>query len=426
MTRQPSSLTARPARARGPRAHARGWIGCALLAGAAWLGLGPAHAAAQAAPDARACISARWQLWEDFRTHFVQPDGRVLDASTPKLHSSSESQSYAMFFALVANDPERFEQLWRWSVNNLAGGDMRQRLPAWIWGKDEQGKWRVLDQNSASDGDMWFVYALAEAARLWNRPDYLEDARALLALVETREIAQLPGFGPMLLPGENGFVQDGGVWLLNPSYLPIPIMRRLAALSPQGPWSEIATGTAALLEAGSPHGLATDWLAYRGWTQEGKPQGAFSTLPEKLDIGSYDAIRTYLWSGMTAPSDPLAKRVSAALRGMLGAVRRHGGPPEFIYALSGGTRGLGPFGFSAAVLPYLRANGATEDADRARARAEEGVRQSLAQAATQAPPYYDFMLSLFGLGWDQQRYRYDGAGRLQPSWENSCPNAATR
>ena len=72
---------------------------------------------------AATCVPVDWPVWSDFKTHFLKPDGRVVDASTPQLHSSSEGQSYAMFFALVANDPATFDKLWRWSVNNLAEGD---------------------------------------------------------------------------------------------------------------------------------------------------------------------------------------------------------------------------------------------------------------------------------------------------------------
>ena len=62
-----------------------------LLAAAlsAWLLPGASQAASQ-------CAVSEWPLWHSFTQHFIQPDGRVLDASTPQLHSSSEGQSYGM------------------------------------------------------------------------------------------------------------------------------------------------------------------------------------------------------------------------------------------------------------------------------------------------------------------------------------------
>ena len=110
--------TVRPSdSARTPR-HALRALGlwCALLPGAM-------------AQDACSAAAA-WPLWEQFTQRFMQDDGRVIDYTTAQQHSTSEGQSYAMFFALVANQPERFERLWRWSVTNLAGGNVAARLPA--------------------------------------------------------------------------------------------------------------------------------------------------------------------------------------------------------------------------------------------------------------------------------------------------------
>ena len=75
----------------------------------AMLGVKSAGAKSDCAPDA-------WPLWRAFTTRFIQPDGRVLDASTPQRHSSSEGQSYGMFFALLVNDPQG-----NWYCNDDSG-----------------------------------------------------------------------------------------------------------------------------------------------------------------------------------------------------------------------------------------------------------------------------------------------------------------
>jgi len=109
-----------------PQAAGR-WLAGVVLLIAMSLAAGRATAAI--------CVAANWPLWNDFKQHFIKPDGRVIDASTPQLHSSSEGQSYGMFFALIANDQPTFDLLWRWSVNNLSGGDAgarRQLLPVFL------------------------------------------------------------------------------------------------------------------------------------------------------------------------------------------------------------------------------------------------------------------------------------------------------
>jgi endoglucanase len=371
------------------------------------------------------CEADAWPLWQTFRSHFVQPDGRVLDASTPQQHSSSEGQSYAMFFALVGNDRASFDKLWLWARNNLAGGDIQSNLPGWWWGLDEKGAWRLLDRNSASDADLWFAYALLEAARLWQDERYNADAKALLANVAKREVAELPGLGKMLLPGFDSFAKPDHYWQLNPSYLPIPVLRRFDAVDPKGPWKEIARNTATLLKNGNAHGFAADWLGYRGTSPN---SGMFVIDQGKGETGSYDAIRTYLWAGVTPAKDPLARQVLDSLPGMSRAVATQGTPPEKVDMHTGALQGTGPFGFSAALLPYFKALKQPYLFDQQHARVEQLMAASLtAEALKQRqPPYYDFVLSLFALGYIDTRYQFLDDGKLQPFWESSCPPAATR
>lgn len=361
-----------------------------------------------------------WPLWNDFRTYFIQDSGRVLDASTTKQHSSSEGQSYAMFFALVAGDRRTFDRLWAWSIDNLGAGDLSQRLPAWIWGQDDDNTWRVLDENSASDADLWFVYALLEAGRLWQDPSYTRQAHALLALVESKELADLPGFGLMLLPGKHDFVKpQDSAWQLNPSYLPVPLLRRLQRESSTGPWGRIADNTAALMEAVSPHGFAPDWVTY----QTLDPSPGFVTDPVKGPVGSHDAIRTYLWAGMTAPQDSLHTRMLKVLDGMVDVTRdQHGVPPESVDVTTGAPTGAGPFGFSAALVPYFKAKGQSVLLMQQRARVEAMLRKSIMPESLQQgqPPYYDYVLSLFGMGWADNYFSFKADGTLSISWENEC------
>ena len=368
---------------------------------------------------AATCVAANWPLWTVFKEQFVKPDGRVIDASTPQLHSSSEGQSYAMFFALVANDQPTFDRLWRWSVNNLSGGDAGAQLPGWIWGRADDGTWRILDPNSASDADLWFVYDLLEAGRLWSRPDYIREAMRLLALIEQKEIVSLPGLGVMLLPGPIGFEQANRVWVLNPSYLPIPLLRRVASASPAGPWAGVAANTAKMITTVTPKGFVADWVGYQATSDTA---GRFIVDPVKGDRGSYDAIRVYLWAGMTPNADPLATPIRNALTGMSAAVTTLGFPPESVVTLTGATSGTGPFGFSAAVAPYLKATGKAALAQGQLQRARQLQSESLEpqNIAQRQPPYFDYVLSLFGVGWSDGVYAFKPNGTLEIPWQSPC------
>ncbi len=186
----------------------------------------------------------------------------MIDRSQDDQRSTSEGQSYALFFALVDNDQALFDRILGWTQDNLAGGDMGKRLPAWLWGRDDAGAWRVLDDNPASDSDLWLAYALLEGARLWRRPALKAIAEGMLVQVRAREIVDLPGLGPMLLPGPQGFI-EGDATRVNPSYLPLPLLRRFAAEDRSGPWQALARNSVQLLQQSSPHGFAPDWAAWK-------------------------------------------------------------------------------------------------------------------------------------------------------------------
>lgn len=374
--------------------------------------------------DQAACKSVDWPLWQTYATRFVQNDGRMLESSVEANHSTSEGQSYGMLFALVGNDRERFDALWKWTAANMAGADVSNRLPGWLWGQGKDGKWQLQDANSASDSDLWIAYSLLEAARLWQRPDYREDALRLLKNIENQLVVSLPGLGKMVLPGPEGFTQPDHLWRLNPSYLPLPLLRRLAKEAPTGPWKEIAENTVKMVSASSPKGYVADWIGYRATAPKA---GLFVVDPVKGELGSYDAIRVYLWAGMTPKSDPLAAPLLARLDGMSNSTASTGIPPEKVQVISGALEGQGPFGYSAALIPYFQAKGQPWLAEQQQRIVEQALKKVQEQMRTGnvQPMYYHYMLSLFGLGWAEQRYQFLKDGTLKLSWESACTRAAT-
>jgi endoglucanase len=340
----------------------------------------------------------------------VQADGRVIDYSTPTQQTTSEGQSYGLFFALVANDRATFDRLLDWTRINLAGNQFdpqNARLPSWQWGRKPDGSFGVLDPNSASDSDLWIAYDLLQAGRLWHEASYTQLGQALAAQIARHEMTTLPGVGPMLLPGPQGFVNDG-VTRLNPSYLPLPVLRSLAHEVPNGPWAKFADSAYKLIKTTAPQGFSPDWAAWQN--------GQFVVDPKNGDVGSYDAIRVYLWAGLTSPADPLAKSWLAALGGMRMKVAQTGIPPEKVSSTSGAASGEGPLSYWGALAPYFKALGDEHGLGLARthlAALEAGV-------PGREPVYYDRVLGLFGTGFIDGRYRFDEAGRLVPSWRNAC------
>src|SRR6201989_2362367 len=97
-----------------------------------------------------------WPLWTRYQDHFIQRDGRVVDYDSDNL-TTSEGQSYAMFFSLVANDQASCDRIYKWTVQNLSGGDLQANLPSWSWGRKPDGTLGPKDPTSASDADLWIA-----------------------------------------------------------------------------------------------------------------------------------------------------------------------------------------------------------------------------------------------------------------------------
>ena len=111
-----------------------------------------------------AAPAGAWELWDQFKATNLTPEGRVVDYSEAKLITTSEGQSYGMFFALVANDKKAFDEMFAWTEKNLG-----ENQPAWLWGIPDgkpNGTGKILDTNNATDSDMWIAYCLIEAARI--------------------------------------------------------------------------------------------------------------------------------------------------------------------------------------------------------------------------------------------------------------------
>jgi endo-1,4-beta-D-glucanase Y len=140
--------------------------------------------------------------------------------------------------------------------------------------------------------------------------------------------------------------------------------------------------------------------------------GSVMADTEEVPSGSYDAIRVYLWAGMSgASNDPQV----ALLARYAVLVRSLGMPPEKIDPRTAAvtSSGYSPTGFSGAVLPFLAALG-----DRPTLEVQHERVQRALQAASRgdASNYYDRALILFGKGWYDGQYRFDEQGRLQPRW----------
>lgn len=349
-----------------------------------------------------------WPAWDAFKKNLISEEGRVLDSGSENVKTTSEGQAYALFFSLVANDRATFDKLLNWSEKNLAEDDLVTHLPSWLAGEQEDATVGVLDKNSASDADLWMAYALGEAGRLWSDRRYVALSSLIANRILATETLDVPGLGLVLLPGAAGFTPTPTSVRLNPSYVPLQLMHWYASHSKDPRWSSLLSSSRQLIVKSSPKGYAPDWTIYdydKGFLPDADT--------EKSGIGSYDAIRVYLWAGMLNRDDADRRVLLDALKPMGRFVESHGSPPESIHTLTGVANNEGPSGFSAAMLPFLQSAGLNKAAD------EQLLRIGAQPIADDS--YYDQVLSLYALGWRDGLYRFDSKGNLTPRWMSICP-----
>jgi oligosaccharide reducing-end xylanase len=93
----------------------------------------------------------------------------------------SEGMSYGMMIAVQLDKQAEFNQLWKWAKTYMYHGD-GARKGYFAWHCTPDGK--VLDPNSASDGEQWFAMALFFAAGRWGNGagifNYRAEAQAIL------------------------------------------------------------------------------------------------------------------------------------------------------------------------------------------------------------------------------------------------------
>ena len=248
--------------------------------------------------------------WQSYKKHFITKEGTTLDPYSDN-RTTSEGQSYSLLRAVWMNDRQTFDRLWAWTKKNLQKTD---GIFAWHWGKKD-GKERILDNGTASDGDQDIALALAFASKRWHDDQYLSESKKILTGIWNEEVKNVAG--------QNYFL--AGNWgkgnpqiVVNPSYFSPAAYRVFAEVDPGHNWSSLVTSSYDLLDRCSSEKLdqasstylAPEWCALG---EDGKID-----LPKESGLHSssysYNAIRVpwrialdYLWNKDSAALNYLVK-----------------------------------------------------------------------------------------------------------------------
>ncbi|MGP9789297.1 glycosyl hydrolase family 8 [Roseinatronobacter sp. NSM] len=265
-------------------------------------------------------VSAR-PVWDSWKAAFLGSDGRVIDG-LQRDASHSEGQGYGMLLATVFDDAASFQSMYQWTERHLA--IRPDPLLAWRWLPGQANP--VPDRNNASDGDLFYAWALMRAATKFGNRAYLLRAQQIAqALGETCVVA-LPGSTDqtVFLPASFGFVHDTHM-TINPSYYMPLAMRELAAATGVSRLAICAQHGEALLNRIAAEGLVPDWVDIRA--------GSVSGAQSLSSNAGYEAMRVPLfmiWSRV--PQHAAVQRMVAVYER---TVQPGVGVPTVIEPLSG-------------------------------------------------------------------------------------------
>lgn len=230
--------------------------------------------------------------WEKYKVQFISKDWRVLDPSNDNV-TTSEGQSYAMLRAVWMDDRTTFDNLWKWSKDNLQRKN--DHLMSWKWGKRDDNSYGPMPnggENSASDADSDIALSLILAYNRWGDQSYYGDAKVVLKDLWDVDTEVVHG-NRYLLAGNWARLQDEIV--LNPSYFAPYAWKQFASFDRDHDWNSLVgpgyqvlkDSTTKPLDKEKSIGLPPDWVSIDRASGEVKAP----SLPNLDTNYSYDAMR---------------------------------------------------------------------------------------------------------------------------------------
>ena len=211
----------------------------------------------------------------------------------------SEAQAIGLLLAVHFDDRETFKKLWRWTKQNLQTRK-NDSLFAWLWGKDYNNNFTVLDYNNASDADIIIAWSLILAHEKWKNHQYLYEAQKIIKDIKKKLIIKYNN-AYYLLPGSLGFIDQNKI-IINPSYYIIPAFKKFYFIDKDKVWINLIqsldqTIIKEILSRKRVFNLIPDWIII-------KKNPCIKS--QKEDIFGYEAIRFYLYQKTLKKSKSLS------------------------------------------------------------------------------------------------------------------------
>ncbi len=196
--------------------------------------------------------------WDEYKSLFIATDGRVIDKTNNNI-THSEAIGYALYFALKNNDTKTFKSVYRWYKNNLKKN--KYGLIPWKWGEDKEHKWHILENNNATDGDLWIAYDSLLMYEKSKNEYYKQEALALLGAIKKNLLLHVKA-KVFLLPAKEGFNKKES-FEINLSYYLFFIFEKFQEYDNNPIWKQLQKDGITLLQRArfSPLKLHSDWIS---------------------------------------------------------------------------------------------------------------------------------------------------------------------
>jgi endoglucanase len=227
------------------------------------------------------------RLWSADKSYILNPQtGRTIDPQRQNI-TTSEGQSYSMMRAVWMDDKSVFDQVWKWTQDNMQHQD--DALFAWLYGTREDGSLGILTKqgggNSATDADTDIAVALLFAYKRWNEETYLTSAKKIVDSMWERSVGEAGG-KLYLAANDLEWAGKSPQIVLNPSYCAPYAYRMFFDLRPDQAWLKIVDTCYELVKPRPGQRLPADWLAVERST------GNVVQAPAPLSANyGYDAMR---------------------------------------------------------------------------------------------------------------------------------------
>jgi len=216
-----------------------------------------------------------------YKKDYLSKDGRIMDPDRDNV-TTSEGQAYMLLMSRALDDRKTFDLVYTWTKNNLSRKD---KLFAWLWGKNKDGEYKILDTNSASDADIDIAFSLLSAYEQWHNKKYLNEAIPIIQAIWDKETRRVGNY-LILMPGVKQATAEKIE--INPSYFSPYSFRLFQKYDEKHDWNELIDSSYFYLNAvmaKTKTGLPPNWFLINN--------GQIVIEDSKRGDFSYDAIRTF-------------------------------------------------------------------------------------------------------------------------------------